>query len=437
MPPQVVRLRTWSKSRLEGIFDADEVRALERYSSKTLRNQEIISLAHRCMRGNAHPFIHPLSGKRVACHDSLSHDEVYHMLGFTDGSESVYVIQRVSSIEAFYFPDRDLVLSFRLAPHFFDKLFEKVDLSDRDLSGQREFAGFIASHHRPYHYFYDILPAMWEIDSEWTGEGEIRRTLEMVQLQGGDYLPANVLFPEYICYTASSQASNYYTEMRGKYHLKVGYAGLRDEDQEGNIKKFDRLLRHSRFVRPRENLSLAERKTTTIAFDISNEKGTWKSIEEDIPKIIEVVTGTSDTSVHVLFDGWTLPHTPSPRDLRRVKEERRLAQAIEGRLAGAVDQVTHLVGAHPRDKIELLAGVDAFVSRYGTGSMFASRILRRPGVVHHSGLANYEDVHIQGDEVVPIVGKPVNASKDVKAHSVSYDVDWRDVAAALQSLLPK
>ncbi|GAA4829695.1 hypothetical protein GCM10023354_05460 [Garicola koreensis] len=276
---------------------------------------------------------------------------------------------------------------------------------------------------------------MRDIDLGWEGDRNTKRALELVQLQGGDYLPVNVLFPDYFCYTTSSRFLNHHTVLRGKYYLKVGYAGLKDRAQERSINQFDRSINLSRIVRDDESRCPAGLGLLTLAFDISNEKGTWRSIEQDIPKIVQHVAQATGSDIHVIFDGWTLPHTPSSRDMRRVTEERRLAESIENRLEHSATKVDHLVGANPRDKLENLAGVDAFVSRYGTGSMFVSRILGRPGVVHHSGLANYEDIHMQGGEVTTVLGRPAYDSSNIKVHSIPYDVHWRDVASALVTLL--
>lgn len=435
MSPQVVALRRWSLSKLEGALEVQEAAALERYATKSQRNQEIVALAHRSMAQDPQPFIHPLSGKRAGCYDSFSHDDIYNILGFTDGNEPFYVIQRVSSIEAFYFPKRELVISFRLPQDHFDKLFQDVDLAARDLSAPRQFAGFIVAHHRPYHYFYDTMPAMRDIDLGWEGDHNTRRALELVQLQGGDYMPVNGLFPDYLCYTTSSRFLNHHTTSRGKYYFKVGYAGLRNSPQERSIEQFDRSIAFSRFVRTLDDQRGGERGSLTLAFDISTEKGTWKSMEQDIPKIVQHIAESKRSQVHVIFDGWTLPYTPSSRDMRRVKEERRLALSIARRFENVVTRVDYLVGAHPRDKLESLAGVDAFVSRYGTGSMFVSRILRRPGVVHHSGLANYDEVHMQGGDVRVLLGAPASRSGATKVHSIPYDLYWRDVASALLTVL--
>ncbi|MGJ9425480.1 hypothetical protein ACHABX_06500 [Nesterenkonia halotolerans] len=435
MKPSVIKLRTWSRSRLDGLFTEAEISALERYSSGPRRNEEMVSIAHRCMAHDPRPLLHPLTGAPAACYASVSHDNIYNLLAFSDGSEPVFVIQRVSFMDGIYFPERNIFLSFRLQDVHIEKLFDQVDFSNIDLSEPRDFSGFIISHHRPYHFFYDVMPAMADVDTTWNGTEKDKNAVELVQLQGGDYLPVNVLYPAYLCYTASSSYLNHRTKLRRKYYFKVGYFGLKGDVQEASINRFDRSILESRFTHERVRLPDEKVRPLTLSFDISNEKGTWRSMPQDVPQIVRLVSKQLDSEIHVVFDGWTLPHTPSMRDLRRVREERSLAGSIRRRLQGIAAGVDSLVGASPRDKIERLYEVDAFVARYGTGSMFVSRMLRRPGVAHHSGLANYEDIHLQGPRVTVLRGRPTEHEEDSKAHFVPYDMDWESVANELVAIL--
>ncbi|WP_258934911.1 hypothetical protein [Nesterenkonia pannonica] len=223
--------------------------------------------------------------------------------------------------------------------------------------------------------------------------------------------------------------------MRDQYYFKVGYFGLHDEAHEASIERFDEFVLSSRILRHDVQESPSRAGTLTLAVDVSDEKGTWTTLERDLPRVVRRLGEQLEREVEVLLDGWTLPHTPGTRDLRRVREEKKVADALRERLQEVAARVELLVGASPRDKIQRLAGADVFLSRYGTGSMFVSRMLRRPGVVHHSGLANYEDIHIQGPKVEVLVGEPDAKEPGKRVHTVSYDLSWEDVVERLLAVL--
>ncbi len=171
-------------------------------------------MATRCVNGEKRPFRHPLTGVAANCYDSFNQENLYQALAIDDGTEPVYIIQRLSSLDAFYFPARDLVVSFRLQDSHVAELFGAVDLAKRRRKSVHHFAGFILAHHRPYHYFYDVLPAFNDIDASWEKENEHKRAVDLIQLQGGDYLPLNVLYPDYTSYTSNAEYLNHSAQLQ-------------------------------------------------------------------------------------------------------------------------------------------------------------------------------------------------------------------------------
>ncbi len=68
--------------------------------------------------------------------------------------------------------------------------------------------------------------------------------------------------------------------------------------------------------------------------------------------------------------------------------------------------------------------------------MLASRILELPGVVHHSGLGRYEEIHMQGPNVATMVGEPKHETvREKEANNVPYDLDWERVTELLLNIL--
>ncbi|MGJ9425472.1 hypothetical protein ACHABX_06460 [Nesterenkonia halotolerans] len=429
----VLDVRRRAASKLESLCTPAEIHAFAAYEGGAQQDLLMMAFARQCRLLAEARLPHPFTGEETACSHSFSVGERYNVLAFQNLDDPFYVVQRVSFVDALYFPNRDLVLGFR---HITDEQLLEIPRMVAEKSDfpevPRSFAGFIASHHRPYHYFYEIVPAL--LDHCRALDRVVgARSIEIVQLNGGEYFPLRRILPKHDTYSASSQFLNHFSEVSKCFYVKLGYSGYPDSKIDKSLRRFDRKLIKSL---DQPNLlaeSVDER--LVLAFDISTERGTWSSLEEDIPRIVEAVGHAQQRSVQVYLDGWTLPLSPETKDVKRMKKEVQLGQRISNSFPSSVE-VDILVGAPPIFKLRALAGVDAFVARSGTGSMLVSRVLNRPGLVHGNGLSDYDQIHKQGDRVQLLQGD--SAAHDEEGRSrraVSYDLDWKEIVERLNGIL--
>ncbi|MBB3667605.1 hypothetical protein [Garicola koreensis] len=393
----------------------------------------MMEFARACRTEREPKLTHPFTGERVACWFSCSMDDRYNLLGFWDGNDPFYVIQRVSFVDALYFPRRRLLLGFRHITYFMlEKLAERIEHEAAFPSTRRQFKGFVVSHHRPYHFFYEVGPALWEHVRQ-VSDKEGSAPAEIVQLHGGEYFPLERLVSNRTIYSTNSAYLNHVTGLLGTFYVKLGYSGYPESDLDGILERFDERVRGSLSSLPK---SRREKNTTSLAFDISTARGTWATLDEDIPKVVNAVAEVRGGPVRVYLDGWTLSLTPNDLDLRHMNGELQLAQQMAAAMQDTVD-VTVLVGASPVIKLEAFSALDAFVTRSGTGSMLVSRVLNKPGIVHGSGLSDYEEIHKQGDDVEFMFGDSSrHKAENESLRKISYDLDWKDVADRLIRLLP-
>ena len=98
----------------------------------------------------------------------------------------------------------------------------------------------------------------------------------------------------------------------------------------------------------------------------------------------------------VVIDGWTVPFSPSSKDIKEADKDRRLAEQIVAKLNPNIPYV-FTMGENSHTKIFVGNNIDFFITNFATGSMHVSRILGKPGFCHLSGELSQSSLqhHIQ------------------------------------------
>lgn len=431
-------LRTAHRETLAKYFSDDEVKALGFYALGMNRSTTMFDFAARCYSGEAPNIRHPLGYHDARCTHSNSLNNTYNTLHFSskEGEEFV-VVQRVTFMDALIFPSRGVTLIIRSIKEEqvagVVTALERLRIKDPI---PRAFGGFIVSHHRPYHYLYESLPAMLWFDRKVRPKGARRPRVELVQHQGGDYMPLSTLFPHMATYTASSSALNWTSKVAGTFYVKMGYSGMwdKDEAQVAAIGLLDAELREM-FLAEGASADQTFKRQFGVLFDVSDAKGTWETIAEDIPTIVGQLMERLGTGVNVYLDGWTLSATPSKKELKRAKEEATFASSIAKSLPQGAESRS-IVGASPYLKMQFMDRVDVAVCRYSTGSLVPSRIMHKPGIVHHSGKAGiFRKLHFHGPGVQEMLGDSIGADEGIRDQDISYSLDAGRIAKILGDIL--
>lgn len=436
---EMLQLRAAGDSALEQHFSTDEIDALKHYRHGSHRNVTMFDFAARCHDGDEPTMRHPLGQADAVCTHSTSLKNVHNALHFAaPGGDSFVVVQRVTFMDALIFPSRGVAIIIRSIKEsqVTDVVNSLESAGAEQVPTPRAFGGFIVSHQRPYHYFYESLPAMLWFARRVRPDTWSSRKPEVVQLQGGDYMPLNPFFPESAVYAVSSGFLNTSNRTDNTFFVKMGYSGMWDKDkaQTDAIDLLDDELRRMALSNAPGVAEMPERRPG-ILFDISEAKGTWETLKEDIPVIVKEVMDRVGSEVVVYLDGWTLAATANSKAVGQARDEARTSSAI----AASLPQGAHahsLVGASPSVKMKHMQYVDAAVCRYSTGSMIPSRVMRKPGIVHHSGKASiFKKLHFHGPGMHELVGEPLADKTQMRDQNIPYSLDAGKIVKILGEVL--
>lgn len=130
----------------------------------------------------------------------------------------------------------------------------------------------------------------------------------------------------------------------------------------------------------------------------------------------------------VIFDGWTLPLTPSQDSLKEVEKDNQVVAKIVSQLNIGIKYVS-VVGETSLTKLSVGDKADFFICNFATGSMHISRFLGKPGFGHLSN--KFADIslrlgmHIHSNNKVYLLPKPyvTDEEEDIRHDYVSYSID--------------
>lgn len=341
------------------------------------------------------------------------------------GEAKFYFLQWVSFCDGVFFPEENSAVFL----HHFNKeafrLCQKAGAFSKFPKTVRKFGGLICSHNRPYHYFYDVLPGIELLREKFPRLNKI--VPDFYSLRGGDFYPFDLLYGFKPTVSVDSEFLNEMSEKEGKYFVNVGILGI--EFNKNNLpwlRKLDDRIRKLSSGNGTAKENDANNQLCVI-FNINSQKRVWLSQEDSIPKLIDELSTKYGGELLVVFDGWTMPSSPNKEDFDRVRED---LQAARKMAASCNKEVCfeYLMGRTAYEKLKFINKVDVFVSCHATGSMYVSRICKKPGVTHHNGMFDLS-AYIHHDKVTVLDKKNIivetMGSERINPYNVSYDFDWK------------
>jgi len=345
----------------------------------------------------------------------------------------------VSSADAVYFPGRDCVLLLQHIPldtvkrvigdlcsQFSTALKASLD------RGNNRFLGVLVSHGRPYHFYYDIAPTVYELDEV----GLLPRLPALVHYPGADFCSfsdlLNVQVDEIIqsCRELSSNTA-------GKgFYVHVGYPY--SSERETIAKHFDRRL----LARARSTIDLecedyqrAIKCYPLIWFGLTVEKRCWLEQVEGTAELIKELK-KEYPSLGVIFDGWTSPLVPTGGDRSNTECDKIVEQKIKELIPSDINTFS-VIGKNSLVKVNYARLVDAFVGNSGTGTLHVGRFAGKPGVGHLNTKMIDIPGHIRPNVVLidktHIVDQP--GSEGLRMDFISYSIGWRTIYDRLLPLI--
>lgn len=383
-----------------GYFDIKKTDLVEQLFSKVSSFSFIQDLISRTMsRGILKlPSASVFGGEAICVGSFLVNYQNYLIFEDLDGSFFVCG-QRHLFFSDIYFPHEGVVLKVDHAP-FQGEVVEKFsEFSAMKRERRRtpvSFLGFFVSYSRPYHYFYDLLPAFKFWVDRFNLENDSAQTL--VSIKESSYLDLDFVYDvqQEINFSAEEDVNKYLSD-QGGFLLKMGYPLELDAGEKlGVISEFDSHL----ISLVMEDNNLLKKVKNDLSGEVSiwigmcNEKRKWVEQDQGISLVIKKATEIYG-SVTIILDGMTRPCRVSYEEFKNNGHVRKELKTIGALLAKYAENprvnFVSLVGCEAITKIAYALNVGFFVSNFLTDSMYPARFGQVPGVGHGSFKAKYTD----------------------------------------------
>ncbi|MFZ2266503.1 MAG: hypothetical protein WAV95_02890 [Azonexus sp.] len=390
------------------------------------------------MASGAAALINPFSGRTSYCSSSYAVSNTTNCLVFRDVDEVFFVFQHVTSVDAVYFPLRNLavlrhhltVQEVRAGLH---QLFRNIGQLLASPGVPKSFGGVIASHGRPYHFYYDVAPAVQLIHEA----GLLERLPAVFMLEGGDYFSLKSLY-QFDADERLMNAAELNKENLAKHQFLILLGVLFDKDSMPLIEAFDSRLNSMlpALLSTALKLQLGQacQCFPLLWFGVTGQKRAW---EEQVEAGVQLVNSMSKVfpALGVCFDGWTSPLNPTRRDEVESAQDALLVESICKRIPDSV-QVFNLIGAKSIDKMAFAHAIDFFVANYATGSMHVARFAKKPGLGHISNSMNCDGhIHYRTRRVPEIHVVDVVTNEKLRPDFVSYSISPEIIVNMVDDLM--
>jgi hypothetical protein len=174
------------------------------------------------------------------------------------------------------------------------------------------------------------------------------------------------------------------------------------------------------------------RSTLNLWIGITSQKRKWVEQVEGISKLIELIS-KKGMPLHIYFDGWTSPMTPSSSDQINIDSDLGVVDEIIKRTKNAQFTHTSIIGFNPKDKIKAAMNSDLYIANYASGSIFVSRFAGLRGLSHlNNNMERSHHVHYQNQEIDKSLVTDIK--EDGKnGHHVSYSIKVNDFISEFEN----
>lgn len=324
------------------------------------------------------------------CCLSVMSDGSYNFLVCKIDETLVLVAQHVSSADFIYVPEFNLMAKIC---HINDELAASaLSRFNTALLGFCEsyrpsvkpgFGGVIASHGRPAHFFYDCALGAQTVYEQFSYSAP----LPVYQIAGGDFANLASIFGERYFTSKGSVSFAEINKLAQQQLLFIKLGGnyaYGTPELKALLERFDKLFLNT--AGSTEPLLLQQLKQYKAAgyfllwHGITTDKRKWMEQESAIIAFVEALQ-LSNKKVCLLVDGWTSPLSVTAYDNTQITNDNEVYQRIKFALPAAVPCLS-LIGQPPAVKAAVAGMIDFHVSNGGTGSLYVSRVAKKPGVLH-------------------------------------------------------
>lgn len=383
---------------------------------------------------------HPLSGKPSRAVNGGQFHWHSFWLRFTDGTDSFYVIQKVSAMDAVFIPSEGLLLKLQHVDDLDVKLLTHTLLTELNKQAQEKFkgkfVGFNVGHPRPAHLLQDVLPGLAVLEEMQA----LKPTIPLCTFPGGDYIEPSE------CFTPLSPAQKMASALQpGEFMCLMGAPMTYSTPGQFPPAFYQRLnerlinmARHREADWPVRAL-LARKQHFVLWLGISAQKRVWVNQVDGLVRLIERFQAHYPNLL-VAFDGWTNPKTPLPSDLAETQRDRGVMIEVLNRLHVRPAHVD-LIGQGISRKIAVAEQVNFYFTSALTGSVWVSRAFQKKGMLHISKPLRDIAIHHQANPNALLLPaalvSEVDADKAPRFDYINYSIDLDALLAAVQAFTPE
>lgn len=358
----------------------------------------------------------------------------HNFLVFFKNENVCIIIQQFGVIDAFYFPEKNVLLQFLGGPNFKNCIQRYINylrsLSSERISrylGSHNKISFLLGHSRPYHFFYDQLPAY-----EFFYSKLINSRSKVYTKKGWDFFGVDKLFPG-VRFLRCSNINNHLienNEFSVRLCVRKHKAPLELYNQlDSRLRACSGVYDPNKLVELNKIYSVKKNGGLALWFGITGQKRSWLSQVTGISEIIKYFAARHKGAFVAIIDGWT-SHIDTESE--NINEDVSVFNSISTELINTGVKLVSIVGWNSSEKIHVGQFVDAHLSNHASGSLHISRICRKKGVTHLNKRMNKAQyIHHNVVEIKDIV-EPV---KNQMADHSSYDFDYKIALKELKAIL--
>lgn len=302
------------------------------------------------------------------------------------------IAQHVTSCDFIYFPQYNYIKiiahsnlekasnELLLLTKFLKVHPSLLDIND---SSQSALKGFILSHARPYHFFYDCAAMVHKLY-----ENKLLEKLDHFQTINGNFIDFTELYDLNVSnHVVNFNDLNHNSEIDGSIFFKVGLKFSKENTQIVNlIRDFDSRLNmavnklQDTSTIYNEVLKLKKEGYFVLWFGISTDK---RSLENQIELLNSLVVELKKYhNICVVIDGWTVADSRKPLNPKLIESDINVLKEIQSMVLDT--EFISLIGETSATKIAVSTLIDFHVSSGATGSIWPARFGKKEGVFHNS-----------------------------------------------------
>lgn len=379
----------------------------------------------------------PIDGTLTKCSRSYQSDQQINLLFFEERGANFIVIQNVTVCDAVYVPSLNLTIvlqhvKIKSIQKSLKMYLEDVLLSDSAIkaTGENYFGGVIGGYDRPYHFFYDVIPAFVMADAA----GLLNKLPCIYSYPRSAFADWRELFEDVNCKVTDASALRRETSENRKFVFHIGVPFPAIPEPVNRAVESYVLKAATRNYGEAARAFLPSKESLVIWWGVTGQKRSWL---EQVGAGVEVLNSLrrQHGSLTVVFDGWTAPLDPGEEDRTEIANDQKVIDEICDLLTAEI-QVRSVLGMHSLKKIAVASLCDAFVANYATGSIHVARFAKRPGVGHlNTRMKKIGHIHSRTLLVPDFAVTDVVENQDQRSDYVSYSINKAAIELLLNALL--